>query len=72
MGHEVESGGVTSRESGKKQSILTENSVPIYRPWADVNETTLRCQGKVAPRPGRNVLDGNQEIAISTVNRNRF
>ena len=72
MGHEVESGGVTSRESGKKQSIWTENPVLIYRPWADVNETTLRCQGKVAPGPGRNVLDGNQEIAISTVNRNRF
>ena len=72
LGHEVESGGDLLRELDKEQSIWTENSVLIYMPGADLNETTLRCQGKVAPRPGRNVLVGDQEIAISRVNRNRF
>ena len=72
MGHEVESGGDLLRELDKEQSIWTENSVLIYMPGADLNETTLGCQGKVAPRPGRNVLVGDQEIAISRVNRNRF
>ena len=61
LGHEVESGGVHLRELDKEQSIGTENSVPIYMPGADLNETTLRCQGKVAPRPGRNVLVGDPE-----------
>ena len=39
----------------------TENSVPIYMPGADLNETTLKCQGKMASRPGRIVLVGDPE-----------
>ena len=72
LGHEVESGGGYLRESDKEQSIWTENSVLIYMPGADLNETTLKCQGKNGTAPGRNVLVGDQEIAIFKVNRNRF
>ena len=61
LGHEVESGGEHLLESDKEQSIWTENSVPIYMPGADLNETTLKCQGKMASRPGRIVLVGDPE-----------